>query len=92
MKIVWDEPKRIRNAVKHGLDFRDLDEDFFAEALILDARSPRLKAVGILIEDVLAVVFAMLGSEGISIVSMRRASRQERRLYEEFHSKDPRPH
>ncbi|MBB3966387.1 BrnT family toxin [Rhizobium metallidurans] len=92
MKIVWDEPKRVRNAAKHGLDFRDLDEDFFAAALILDARSPRLKAVGILIEDVIAVVFAVLGSEGISVISMRRASRQERRLYEQFQSKDPRPH
>jgi uncharacterized DUF497 family protein len=92
MKIVWDEPKRIRNTAKHGLDFRDLDEDFFVEALILNARSPRLKAVGILIEDVIAVVFAMLGSEGISVISMRRASRQERRLYEQFQSEDPRPH
>jgi hypothetical protein len=29
MKIVWDEPKRLTNLAKHGLDFADLDTDFF---------------------------------------------------------------
>ena len=26
MKIVWDEPKRLANLDKHGLDFADLNE------------------------------------------------------------------
>lgn len=29
MKIVWDEPKRLANLDKHGLDFADLNETFF---------------------------------------------------------------
>jgi hypothetical protein len=28
MEIVWDEPKRLANLDKHGLDFADLDETF----------------------------------------------------------------
>jgi hypothetical protein len=32
MKIVWDESKRLTNLAKHGLDFADLDFDFFAAA------------------------------------------------------------
>jgi uncharacterized DUF497 family protein len=28
MKIVWDEPKRLANLDKHGLDFADLNETF----------------------------------------------------------------
>jgi uncharacterized protein (DUF4415 family) len=28
MKIVWDEPKRLANLDKHGLDFADLNEAF----------------------------------------------------------------
>jgi len=31
MKIVWDEPRRLANLDKHGLDFADLDELFFAD-------------------------------------------------------------
>lgn len=34
MKIVWDEPKRLTNLAKHGLDFADLDTDFFAGAAL----------------------------------------------------------
>jgi len=28
MKIVWDEPKRLANIEKHGLDFAALDDEF----------------------------------------------------------------
>jgi uncharacterized DUF497 family protein len=34
MKIVWDEPKRLANLDKHGLDFADLNETFFENALV----------------------------------------------------------
>jgi uncharacterized DUF497 family protein len=34
MKIVWDEPKRLINLAKHGLDFADLDTNFFSEAAL----------------------------------------------------------
>jgi uncharacterized DUF497 family protein len=35
MNIVWDEPKRLANLDKHGLDFADLNETFFDDALVL---------------------------------------------------------
>lgn len=92
MKIVWDEPKRFRNLAKHGLDFRELDLEFFADAVIIDARDRRLKAIGFAIGDILAVVFATLGSEGISIISMRPASWKERKLYEQIQADHSRPH
>jgi uncharacterized DUF497 family protein len=31
VKIVWDEPKRLANLEKHGLDFADLDEAYFSK-------------------------------------------------------------
>lgn len=92
MKIVWDEPKRLRNLSKHSLDFQELDVDFFIDALIIEARERRLKAIGFAIGDVIAVVFASLGKQGISIISMRPASRKERRLYEDFQANNTRPH
>ena len=78
MKIVWDEPKRQANIAKHGLDFADLDLDFFVTAGVIPAKDGRYKAVGQLNGGVVIVVFAPLGSEAVSVVSMRPASRKER--------------
>ena len=85
MKIVWDEPKRLANLDKHGLDFADLNETFFDKALILPSRnsSKRWVAIGINVGGVIVVVFGRLGREGVSLISMRPASRNERKLYAE---------
>jgi uncharacterized DUF497 family protein len=85
MKIVWDESKRRANLDKHGLDFADLDETFFDAALVIPSHnnSKRWVAIGASIRGVIVVVFARLGREGVSIISMRPASRTERKLYAE---------
>jgi uncharacterized DUF497 family protein len=85
MKIVWDEPKRLANLDKHGLDFADLNETFFDNALVIPShnKDKRWVAIGVSIRGVVVVVFARLGREGISIISMRPASRSERKLYAE---------
>jgi uncharacterized DUF497 family protein len=85
MKIVWDEPKRLANLEKHGLDFADLNETFFDNAVVIAShnKSKRWIAVGVNIRGVVVVVFARLGREGVSIISMRPASRNERKLYAE---------
>lgn len=83
MKIVWDHPKRLANIAKHGLDFATLTEDFFADALVISAKSGRYNAIGKDQNGVISVVFAVLGLEGISIISMRPASKKERTLYNE---------
>ena len=81
MKIVWDQPKRLANIAKHRLDFASLTEEFFADALVISAKSGRYLAIGEDVNGVISVVFATLGHEGISVISMRPASKQERRLY-----------
>lgn len=79
MIIVWDEPKRLANIDKHGLDFADLDLSFFLNASIRTARSGRAIAIGEFKGRVIvAVVFLPMGREAISIISMRPASRKER--------------
>lgn len=82
MRIVWDEHKRRANIAKHGLDFADLSEAFFLNAMIRDAKLGRLKAIGRLEDGTVAVIFAILGSEAISAISMRPASDRERKLLE----------
>ena len=80
MMIVWDEPKRLMNLARHGLDFVDLDEEFFLSSIAVPAKEGRLMAIGRLKPDVIVVVFAVLGTEGVSVISMRAASRKERSL------------
>jgi uncharacterized DUF497 family protein len=83
MNIVWDEPKRLANLVKHGLDFRDLTEAFFAKALIIPARNARWRGIGPNANGVICVVFAKYGREAVSVISMRPARNDERKLYAE---------
>jgi uncharacterized DUF497 family protein len=79
MKITWDEPKRQTNLAKHGLDFVDLSLEFFLSAYIEPAKLDRFLAVGEFDgQIVIAVVYRPLGSEAISVISMRPASKQER--------------
>ena len=83
MKILWDEPKRLANIRKHGLDFADLNETFFDDALVLPSYNKRWRGIGKDIRGVIAVVFVTLGKEAVSVISMRPASRYERELYAE---------
>lgn len=76
-----DEPKRCANLAKHHIDFDEAAVFDWASCLIVPARDGRLKAIGLLKGVPVAIVFKRLGTEGISIVSMRPASRKERRLY-----------
>lgn len=78
MIIVWDEPKRQTNLAKHGLDFADLDEGFFLSSQVVPVKENRYMAIGQLADGTIAVVFAILGVEGLSVISMRPASRRER--------------
>ena len=82
MKIIWDEPKRRANLDKHGMDFADLNATFFDTALVLKTHGDRWRAIGVNIRGLIVVIFARRGAEGVSIVSMRPASKKERAFYE----------
>ncbi|MGK9053383.1 BrnT family toxin [Neorhizobium petrolearium] len=83
MKITYDENKRLTNIEKHfGLDFAGLDMDFFEGATIYPAKDDRLMAIGEFKgQIILVVIFKPLGSEAISVISMRHASRKERETH-----------
>lgn len=80
MRLIWDEPKRLANLDKHGMDFADLSLDFFLGAVVIPAKEGRFMALGRLEAGPIAVVFAPLGSEAIAVISMRPAGARERRL------------
>ena len=62
---------------ERGLDFADVTAEFLTAAHLTASRG-RFKAVGMLRGKPVAVVYARLGSEAVSIVTMRPASRKER--------------
>lgn len=80
--ISWDKHKQETNLDKHGMDFKDLDERFFLDSVNVPAKEGRSMAIGHLAGNTIAVVFLPLGSEGVSVISMRHASQKERNLYD----------
>ena len=87
MRIIWDEPKRISNLEKHGLDFAALTQDFFLTAAVAPARAGRMKAIGYLADGTAAAIFVRLGIESVSVISLRSASKLERIQYEQTKAK-----
>jgi uncharacterized protein len=88
MKIVWDEPKRQSNIATHGLDLADAELFDWEGAIVVSGHSaggsrPRFRAIGRLRNGLVTLVFSPLGTEAISVISLRPASRAERRLYDE---------
>jgi uncharacterized DUF497 family protein len=84
LKIVWDQPERLANLAKHRSDFADLNEAFFDNALVVPSYNRRWAGIGKNIRGVIVVVFVTLGEEAISVISMRRANSNERKLYAEY--------
>jgi uncharacterized DUF497 family protein len=82
MLIIFDEPKRLANIEKHGFDFAELDVEFFERSVVVPAKQGRLIAIGVFRAAVITVVFRPLGTEALSVISMRRANNRERRLWE----------
>jgi len=84
----WDEKKNQQNIRKHGLDFGDTWEIFegpFEAHLDLrtDYGEDRWIVIGLLGTRTVVVTFALRGTQTIRIISLRKASRHERKKFEE---------
>ena len=85
MQYEWDEYKRLSNARKHGIDFRDAVEVFAGDTVLMeddrfDYRERRFVSLGLLQGRVIVVVHAEEGSV-TRIISARRATKYEQRIY-----------
>ena len=88
MQIEWNPKKREANLRKHGLDLVDAVPIFEGPMLALpdtrqDYGEDRWIGVGITNGRVAVVAFAECGAECIRIISLRKANRHERKLFEE---------
>lgn len=83
----WDEAKNRRNFEKHGFSFEDarvIFENFIftAEDDRRDYGEKRFISVGIL-DDIVVVIAYTLRNGRIRIISIRKANKKERKIYEE---------
>jgi len=94
MQYEWDEAKRESNLRKHGLDFDDADLIYESRCkMTVPARkSGELRwqdiAIVELNGDILTLVYTHRGYN-IRIISFRKASRKERRMYDNFRKTKP---
>lgn len=87
MRFEWDENKNKANISVHEIDFRDAHLIFKHPMLIKtdtrkDYGEQRLVGLGVLYGAVIVIVFTKRG-EAVRVISIRRANRNERKIYEE---------
>jgi len=84
----WDEEKRKTNILKHGLDFREV-ESVFRDPYRLTMEDTcsgygeiRFKTIGMLVSKIVVVVVVHTERNEVTrIISLRFATRKERKLY-----------
>jgi uncharacterized DUF497 family protein len=85
MRYTWDEPKRLRNLRKHGVDFVDAWRVFSGPVVLHEDRREdygerRMIAYGLLDGRVVAVVHVE-SDDCVRLVSMRWAEKDETDYY-----------
>lgn len=86
MTYEWDEVKRTSNLVKHDVDFADVVNFDFARAVSeVEERGGELRfvATGYIGDRLHKLVYVRRGGN-IRVISLRVASRRERRAYDEL--------
>ena len=88
MKVVWDTKKAVANIRNHGIEFSHaatvLDDPM--AVTIEDTRQGEQRFVTVgadILGRVLVAVYVYSGEEEIRLISARRATPKERRIYEE---------
>jgi uncharacterized DUF497 family protein len=87
MEYEWDDAKAAANLRKHGVSFAIIDDFDWTTALVVaDDRyaygESRWLAIGMIGKRLHALAFTIRGNR-IRVISLRAASRKERRLYDE---------
>ena len=96
MRFEWDEEKRLANIAKHGIDFSDAEMMFQHPMYVqLDGRfnydEDRWIGIGLLFSRVAVVVYVERvdsdddnSEQIIRIISLRKALKHERKLFETY--------
>ena len=89
MKFEWDENKRQSNLRKHGIDFQEAYEIFNNPMLRridnrFDYGEDRWTVLGMTHKCVVLFVYTELDEETIKLISIRKATKNEKKTYEKY--------
>ncbi|HEV3037040.1 MAG TPA: BrnT family toxin [Candidatus Angelobacter sp.] len=91
MRFIWDAEKNLQNLAKHGVSF-ELATVVFEDPLAVSVPDPfedeeRWQTIGVIKGVLILLVIHTAGQRGddeeVRIISARKATRHERRKYEE---------
>ena len=88
MVYEWDQAKNTSNVAKHGLDFADAEQVLAGPCVSFiddrfDCGEKRLITLGVLDERIVVIAHAPRGDDITRIISMRKANRREKKIYQE---------
>ena len=89
MRLIWDEAKRLANLAKHGLDFAAagevLDSRYRLDVPVRRAGERRVMSISYALGFLAVLTVVHTGRGGATrVISFRRASREEREVYDEW--------
>jgi uncharacterized DUF497 family protein len=91
MRFEWDPDKEAINRAKHGISFGDATALFTCGIDYLEIaddehsnEEERLIAIGVIIKGVIVVIFTERSDDIIRILSVRKATKPEVRLYNNY--------
>lgn len=89
MRLIWDEAKRQANLAKHGLDFSGagevLDSRYRLDIAVRRAGEHRVMSISYALGCLAVLTVVHTGRDGATrVISFRRASREEREVYDEW--------
>jgi uncharacterized DUF497 family protein len=89
MRLIWDEAKRQANLAKHGLDFAAasevLDSRYRLDVPVKCAGERRVMSISYALGFLAMLTVVHTGRDGATrVISFRRASREEREVYDEW--------
>jgi hypothetical protein len=94
VRFEWDPEKAAENVVKHGVTFEEASEVFTGTAdlltrsdLVHSEHEYRFQSIGPSSSGVLMVVWTERDEDTVRLISARRATPAERRLYRNYLTK-----
>ena len=89
MRLIRDEAKRLANLAKHGLDFAAagevLDSRYRLDVPVRRAGERRVMSISYALGFLAVLTVVHTGRDGATrVISFRRASREEREVYDEW--------
>jgi len=92
MRFEWDEHKNQENYKKHGLNFADAYKIFESPMLVdlddhLDYGEDRWIGIGRINDRIVVIIYTEIDDDTIRIISLRKALKYERKIYEQFFRK-----